>query len=376
MKLKSSFFILSFLSAAVFAGPVLQMNRAFMALADLIPFLTDEESFQDRKNATVIRGKISELQTAFKDAKHDRVLKEDLFAPSYAIINESISASFDAFKAGKKDYAHWRLKEITTHCLDCHTRLPPSFESSFQNGELTINEKKFDNVYNLGIAQLIVRRYVDAKNSFIRSIQDRMIRKDYREIMPPFKQILVIHTKVLKTPEDLIALFKEYAEKKGLPEEVKNSLLAWIGRLNHWKGQKVLSTGLEDDQAVEAFITRELSPLKKKTALDDGNDVDLLIATGVLSNYLFENPSSKKAPEISFWLGWSEKHLKREAFFGSGDLFLKQCVKRYPKDPIARKCLDEYRESVEFEFTGSSGTRIPSDVRNELNSLEQLIQKR
>lgn len=368
-------FLLLFFVSSVIADPILQMNRAFVALADLIPFLTKRESFMEIKNEKIILRKMSDLQTAFKNARHETVIKEDLFAPSYAVINESINNSIEAFNKGKKDYAHWRLKEITAHCLDCHTRLPPSYSSSFQNGELSIDEKKFEDVYNLGIAQLIVRRYFDARNSFIRSIQNQLITKDHREIILPFKQILVIDTKVLKNPENLISIFNQYTEKKELPEEVRTTLKAWVVRLKHWKGKAELKNGLKDEMALDAFIAKELAPLKKNS-LDIGNDVDLLIASGLLSNYLFENPSSKKAPGISYWLGWAEKHLKREDFFGSGDLFLKQCVKRYPKNPVARKCLDEYRESIEFEFSGSSGTHIPSDIEKELKALNKLIKNK
>lgn len=374
-----SFVVLLFLvfTTLIMAGPViLQMNRAFVALADLIPFLTHRENFMEKKNEKIIEKRITELRSAFKLAKHDTLLKEDLFAPSYAVINESIDNSLDAFQKGKKDYAHWRLREITSHCIDCHTRLPPSHTSSFQNGELTINEKKFDDVYNLGIAQMIVRRYFDAKSSFTRSIQDRLITKNYKDVILPLKQLLVIGTKVEKNPEGLVKTFTQYQKKEELPEDVKASLSAWVARLNHWEGKKELKSGLISDKAVREFIKKEMVPLKNKTALDVGNEVDLLIASGLLSNYLFENPDSEMAPDISFWLGWAEKYLKREAFFGPGDLFLKQCVKRYPSHKIARNCLDEYQESIEFEFSGSSGTHIPADIQKELDNLEKLIKKK
>ncbi len=109
--------------------------------------------------------------------------------------------------------------------------------------------------------------------------------------------------------------------------------------------------------------------------MKNGYDVDLLLTSGLLSNYLFEHPTSRKAAEISFWIGWSEKYLKRESFFGSGDLFLKQCIKKYPKSPMAKECLKEYKESIEFEFSGSSGTKIPQDIKYEIDNLEILIKK-
>lgn len=360
-------------TGTIIAAPVLQMNRAFMALTELIPFITEREKFMERKNDPVIIGRITELQAAFKSVKHETVLKEDLFAPSYALINENISSSLEAFKNGEKDYAHWRLKEITSHCLDCHTRMPISYASSFQNGDLAIDQSKFENAYNLGIAQLIVRRYADAKASFTRSIQEKLIKKEFKEIALPFKQILLIETKILKSPENLNAFLSQYGKTKELPQDLLKLMSDWQKRISHWKGNRLLTEGLKSDKEVETFIAEELEPLKKKSFYSGGYDVDLLIASGLLSNFLFENPASKKAPEISFWLGWAEKYLKRENYFGSGDLFLKQCIKRYPTHPIAKNCLAEYKESVEFEFSGSSGMNIPSDIQKELKDLGKLI---
>lgn len=358
------------------ARPVEQMNRAFNALTDLVPYLTNESRFMEKKNSAVIEKGITELHSAFKEAGHDALLKEDLFAPSYAVINQNLTDSLTSFRQGKKDYSLWRLKEVTSHCLDCHTRLPPSHASSFQNGKIQIDASKFDHVYNLGVAQLIVRRYVDAKASFTRDIQDRLIKKDTEEIDLPFKQILLIDTKVLKNPVNLIEFFKTYQKNTSVPEIMRLLLKSWIEDLEHWKGNKYIAKGLKDDKDVAQFIKDELKPLENETLYDGSHDVPLLITSGLLSNYLFENPSSKMAPEISYWLGWTEKYLKREQFFGSGDLFLKQCIRKYPEHPVAKRCLEAYRESLEFEFSGSAGTQLPEDLSRELKDLEKLILKK
>lgn len=374
--MKSATLLVLLISGMAFSAPVEQMNRAFNALMDLVPYLTDDNKFMETKNAKVVEKGIAELQTAFKEAGHDSLLKEDLFAPSYTVIHQNLSDSLSSFRKGNKDYSYWRLKEVTSHCLDCHTRLPPSHASSFQNGKVQIDPSKFESVYNLGVAQLIVRRYVDAKASFNRDIQDRLIKKDVEEIDLPFKQLLLIDTKVLKNPVNLIALFKTYQKNEAVPEIQRLLLKSWIEDLEHWKGNKYIVNGIKSDSDVERFIKDELRPLENETLYDGSHDVPLLMTTGILSNYLFENPTSKMAPEISYWMGWTEKYLKREQFFGSGDLFLKQCIKRYPGHAVAKKCLEAYRESVEFEFSGSGGTKLPADIKLELLSLEKLIKKK
>lgn len=374
--MKKILWTLLFIVTTAIAGPVLQMNRAFEALVDLIPYLSDEGKFRAKENKVVVEKSLRELDQAFTDAGHAPLLKEDLFAPSYALIKETIGQSLKAFTDGQTDYAHWRLHEITAQCLDCHTRLPPSYTSSFQNGELTINPSRLKDPYDLGLAQLIARRYVDAKESFTRSIQDQLIKNDQRKILLPFKQILLTGTKVQKDPGNLIAFFTDYKKNDKLLPAVKERLSVWLEDLAAWKKETVLQTGLKNDAEAEKFIRNRMKPLRNKTLFDGKHDVDLLLGSGVLSNYFFENPTSKLAPKLSFWLGWTELYLKREEFFGSGDLFLKQCVRRYPKDPVAKECLATYKDSVDFEFSGSSGTAIPSDIKAELKELEELVRKK
>ncbi|MGE3608365.1 MAG: hypothetical protein AB7I27_02165 [Bacteriovoracaceae bacterium] len=363
-------------TTSLMAATAEQMNKAFNALSDLIPYITHRERFLDKSNEKIIVKEIEELKVAFKNVRHEALIKEDIFHPSYDLINDNINGTLSAFKNNRKDYAHWRLKETTSLCIDCHTRLPISYSSSFQNGKNNIDNSKFDNAYDLGIANLLVRRYVDAKNSFLRSIDDKMIKKQTDDIILPFKQILLIETKALKNPANMLALLDKYKEKKEIPQETHLRILSWINRLNHWKNNPLLAKGIQTDKELDQFIDKVLIPLTKKPLYNEGFDVDLLFVSGLLANYYFENPATNRAPEISYWMGWSEKYLKRERFFSSGDLFLKQCIKRYYFNPIAKKCFEEYKESIEFDFSGSSGTHIPEDLKKELDDFSKLINKK
>ncbi len=374
--MKITLLICLLIISSALASPVLQMNRAFMALSELIPYLSEEKKFKEKTNRVIVEKNIRELGQAFKDAKHATVLKEDLFAPSYSVIRENLDQSLTSFKKGDVDFAYWRLQEMTAQCLDCHTRLPPSYASSFQNGEMVIDTTKFKDPYDLGIAQMIVRRYAEAKASFTRSIQDKLIKEDEMDIDRPFKQILLMGTKVLKDPENQIAFFSDYLKNERLSPEIKELLSLWVGDLKEWKNEPALNSGFSTDQEVEKFINKRLKPLTVQMLFDGSRDVDLLLASGLLSHYFFQNPNTKLAPDLSFWLGWAEIYLKREDFFGSGDRFLKQCIRRYPKHPMAKQCFEHYKENVEFEFSGSRGANIPSDMKEELKELESLLPKK
>jgi len=372
--MKSTLIFLSLIySTLLFAGPVLQMNSAFNALMELSPYIHDEAKFKEKENDEKIKTNLKKLESSFKLARHDGLIKHDLFAPSYQLVLENIQQSTSAFNSGKKDFSHWLLKETMTQCLECHSRLPMSVTSSFQNGELTIDKSKLSSPYELGMAYLIVRRIVDAKENFIRTIQDQLITKKTQDLIRPFKQILFIELRIKKDPETMISIIDSYLAKGNLPSEVTKELSEWKKRLTVWLNEKTLKQGIQDEKGLQQFIARRIKPLSDKS-YQEALQPDLLLASGLLSNYFFENQSTPSAPEIIYWLGWMEKRLKKEEFMSSGDLFLKQCIKHYPKHKMAKECLKEYRESIEFDFSGSSGTDIPEEVEREFNGLKKLIE--
>lgn len=367
---------LSLVSLAVFADARPKMDLALRALEDLLPFIAREEKFLEKKNEKEITRNLTQLQSTFGSMKHEDLLKNDLFAPSYAVIKQSLADSLKAFKEGNKDYAHWRLGEITNQCLDCHTRLPENYTSRFQEKKLTLNPQRFASTFDLATAQLIVRDYPAAEMSFERVIEEHLKTKNFMDTSDAFKAILLIRTKAHPAYKRMQELAAKYAHDKSLPMDIQEELTQWETRLKEIQKIKLLQSPLKADRDVRSLIDSFLEPVKEKDDLFlDNYDVYLLASGGLLSRYLFTHPETKLAPELSYWIGWSEKVLKRDQFFGSGDLFLKQCIRRYPKSSMAPKCLKELKESAEFEFSGSAGTQIPADIKRELSELESLISK-
>lgn len=363
-----------FFSLGIWASPLLQMNKAFNSVLELMPMLRSNIEYNSKKNEEIISKNLESLYIAFKDSRHDGLIKHDLFAPSYKLISENLKEVMNTFKNEKKDYSRWIMNKTLTLCMDCHGRLPTSLTSSFQNGELTVNTSKLDSPFEIGLSFLIVRRYVDAKASFTRHIQDNIIKKESLSMMASFKQILMIESKINKDPSKMISIIDDYESKNNLPQAILDELNQWKKRLLIWKEEKSLK-GVKTEKELKQFIKRRLTHIEKKESFNDAFQVDLLFAGGILSNYFFENQNSSMAPEISYWIGFIEKRLKKENFLSSGDLFLKQCIQNYPSHPYAKKCLNEYRESIEFDFSGSRGTDIPKEIKEQFKELENLLRE-
>lgn len=360
------------ISAAAYSAPILQMNKAFNTLSELMPYLTNEAKFKEKKNDELIKKHLADFESEFKLAGHDQLLKNDLFAPSYQLMLDGIKQSKSAFQNNKKEFALWMIRDSLGSCLECHTRLPKEHSSSFQNGELQIDSSKFADRYDLGIAYLIVRRFVDAKEQFVRVIQDKLIKNEESGYIKPFQQILLIELKVMKDPAAMEAFISPFESKKIAVSEM-NELRAWKDRLTILKGEKLLKSGIKDEKELTQFIKRRLVPIESEL-YDDKYKPDLLLASGILSVYFFQNPESKSAALLNYWLGKIESELRKDEFLSSADLFLKQCIKKYPLNPIAKKCFQTLKDNNEFMFSGTGGTDIPQDVQDEMNSLKKLIE--
>jgi hypothetical protein len=344
----------------------------FTSLVNLNPYLFNESAFKEKTNQEKIKNNIADLNKYFIEAGHDSLLKHDLFAPSYQLALQSLQESQKAFENNRKEHARWLLKETISLCLDCHTRLPTTHASGFQAADVVLDKDPASTFYDIGISYLIVRKYADAEEQFNQSIQQKLSKKDFDKIILPFQQILLIETKIKKDPKKMISVIEGYLKIKPLPEVLVEELKTWKQRLALWQGEKSLSK-INNEDELKSFINRRLLPLKNDS-FADSHKVDYLFSSGILSNYFFKNQKTTMATEINYWVGWLEKRLKREEFLSSGDLFLKQCMKKYHKHPIARECLSEYEESLQFDFTGSSGTHIPRDLQQELDLMIKEIE--
>lgn len=351
------------------------MNKAFDALQELLPSLAQKEKFEDKKNEAQIAAQLKQLDEAFALAKHSSTLKQDVFAPTLELIRKEIADSRSAFREGNKDYSWWRLRSVTAECLTCHTRLPKDLPSSFESGERFVDEKKFSRPFDLGMAQFLVRQYPQAKQSFTRAADEALVKKEYRDILPALRQLLAIELKIRKDPAQMLKIVDFYLAKPSIPKDDRATLQSWQKQLTERKRRPV-KEALGNDQEFVSFMESFMKPLFKEQDLYVGaRDVDLLLAAGLLSNFMVVNPESPKAPEAMYWLGLSEKYLERESFFSAGDAFLKNCVLRYPKHPVAKKCYEEYRESLIFNYSGSRGTDLPQDLEDELEVLRNRLKK-
>lgn len=365
------------------------MHQALDSLIHLIPY-NSELKFNDANNTKIIDFHLNRIANAFKSAKHIKDFKSPSFTPNYQVIKEHLDDTIMAFNNNNKVFARLRFNATTSICMSCHTQLPQDQMTSYLLNSEKVNRNYFANEYEHGNFQFLIRSYHSAISTYKRAIRERIAKRDdllkiqnilgenYNQfdkiLFNTFKKILIIYTRILRQPESAIELFNKYIGDKKIPHYIQQDLKNWIQQLERWKGNKDIQKKYTQDEQLQAFINKYVSPLENQSAMSGDYDIDLLITSGVLSNYLHQNPKTKFTGDILYLEGIAENRIDKNIFFTLGDLYLKECILRYPKTPIAKKCFNEYKEEITLRYTGSIGTNIPNNKKRELEKLKKLIQ--
>ena len=93
----------------------------------------------------------------------------------------------------------------------------------------------------------------------------------------------------------------------------------------------------------------------------------------LLIPYLFVwKNKTKPLPEkiIVFLVGMSYEVLQNMNLNEMHEFYYQACILKSPHTEQARKCYQSYEESIYLAYTGSSGTHIPTQIKEKLNELE------
>lgn len=363
------------------------MNQVYESFIKILPYVYSEKLLtdgNDQKTRDDIIHSLTELQIAFKNAKHVRLLKIPGFRPSLETINTHIEATIDSMNMKNKTMATARLKAMTALCVSCHTGLSEkTAENAFGEAIVSAKRTQFESDYSYANYLFLVRRFKDAKTYYELAIKNSLKLvsresgsgpKDDRvfngDLFNSFRRLLVIETKINFNPKEAMAILSKYRNEKILTTFVRSDLDHWLKSLEDWKKIDVSKMG-----PITNLISEKLMPIESvREKVNSGDyDVTLLISSGLLSRYLNDHPQTELTPTILYWLAVAERRLSTTYFFSLADLYLKECIMQYPAAPMAKKCYKEYEDNVVAGFSGSSGTDIPAGEKRELDRLKSLL---
>jgi len=361
------------------------MNSVFRGFLGLVPFMNSQMKFKDPANKEEIHTHLTTLKNAFENAKHVKTFEMPGFNPSFEQAKTHLKETLEAFEGGQPDFARVRLRATGQLCISCHTQLKGN-RGSF--GPLnTLSRSDFSSDYEFAEFLFLIRNYRKAERYFEKEINEafeksRKLSKvskvnsfAYRgnKIERSLEKTLTIHTKVKYAPEKVLPIVQKYSRNKYIDSELKGKMEGWIASLKKWKRSDYKGR-IKNANELRSFIDKNLSKYADSFSSFDGrNDVDLLVASGALYQYLYKKPRSKDTPEVLFWLSKVDEHLNNSFLFSLSELYLKRCITDYGKTKWGPKCYRTYRDKISHGYTGSGGVFIPKDEVDELKRLKSFL---
>jgi tetratricopeptide (TPR) repeat protein len=339
----------------------------------LTPFLLNGDKFTDSKNEKIINEHLNNLVNLFKTIQKHPKISTTGFSISRDQIETQLKETLDAFNSKHQSFARHKLNSTLGLCISCHTQLPTGEKLKIFGG-IDI-EKNIQHVFEKAEFYFITRDFPKAIQNYDLFISQYKKNDDRLLLESALNHKLTYFTRIMRTKtEEAIASFNENLKNKEIPETTRLQITNWIKELKATTALDNTGKPITEKQMKQFLkkVTRnnEEGPRVSMFANHEAQDLKI---SGILYEYLNSNPESSLVPEILYNLATIDKRLNFNIFYSLGDLYLKECIEKYPTSRFAKLCYQEYEEEKILSYTGSAGTFLPEDVKKELDELKNKL---
>jgi hypothetical protein len=348
------------------------MQHYLIELTALKKFMVSDQDFSDPKNQTEIAAHLGEFAKYAKLAKHDENLQSVNYRFSRQVLENYIVDTERLFRVGNKSFARWQLNSTVSVCMDCHTQMPTESRvfADF------INRNPFTSGFDQAEFLFATRGFEKALVLYNNIIVDFPMNKfEPREVETAFERQLAYYLRLRRNPTEAIEKFKGQLQNKKIPGYIRENVTDWIVNLERLTKKPKPDPSTMKAEAVISYAKDELETnlVAKIGSSRDPNLVNYLLVSGVLYEFLKKNPESEYVPDILYYLSICDRNISNTFYYSLADLYLRECITKYPQKPMAKNCYREYEKETVLGYTGSSGTKVPSDVQEDLKNLKKLV---
>lgn len=349
------------------------MDQMLEQIFVLKPFIASDTSFEDPDNSAQISAALTQMAQLSGKIKHEEMINKSGFAVSGAALQQQLDEVVNVFDNGNKEYALWTLRSTLSVCMACHTQLPAvSTRFTAMNADQVLA-----NPFEEAEFLFVIRNFDAAMPLYSKAIVgypgDGVDVSDLEQAI--YRQ-LYYYLRVARDPQGLAAALQEGAGNTQLParlrEQMEHLRAAALSAQDRVYPQFTQDQTAELRQYVERMMNEQLAG---DVSLDSPKAaIAALKLSSVLYEYLAAHPDTPLKADILYWLSLCER--RYQSMESLPDLYLRQCVLEHPASPVADQCLADYVDSVTLAFTGSGGTHIPDDVKEELDRMRALVNQK
>lgn len=337
------------------------MQKLLQPLRTLQPYLADEDKFTDSDNADTIEAQIKALRANFHtiETLPSRYKSQPGFLDNVKNVAELLDDADRRFAEGKTEYAWWRLQRLPTDCFSCHA----TYKVSNQYSNTAMIDESLNPLERARFL-LATRQFAEAKTTLVKVLHDPSYRMYDDQVL---RSLLLVETRISKDPKESIALYRDILTTTQIPTDDSDTVKRWIKGLETWSKSKPvpesqrLATG---EKLIRIGATRGIEFQQDDVALLRGT---ALVHEALESGKLTEAQRRKAI----YLLGFAYNHLSQFFTEGWGELYLEKCIEEFPNTQEAKRAYNIYSDKVMDDFTGSSGSNIPDEVKLHLEDLRK-----
>lgn len=351
------------------AGTQPELNKIMVQIGetmlDVYPLIVAQRKLM-RNEIKKVTDSVDKLTALFKSAEPYIKLKTDGYQISYEFITEYLHVVQNILKTSHIDEARSHLYALGEICSSCHTQdsmLRTLFDKS--------QRSYFVNDYAFAEFNFITRNYDVAIEHYEKFLNSPSVETEL-QIIQPMQRVLTVHVQVRNNPDSGIAFLKKYEKLKQHTAETRNQLNAWKTGLKTLQATGVKKLGTLNFTALQGYVEKFMgssSTIDVSKPVTGDEEIIRVWLRGRLYHYLNDKAVRDEIPKLLYWLSVIDRSIAYNFYFSLADLYLKQCVIKFPKHPYARHCLSEYKAYIKHNYENN----IPSGIRKEMQQMEKAL---
>ncbi len=349
------------------------MQNLKLTLERILPKAVDSKVFNDPKNNPELRQELGLLNDLAGRISHNPVrIKMD---PSFTFLSqgfrEEIARANEAFAINRVEYARYKILNVTSYCIECHTRTSagPTFAKQDLDGDLL----KL-NPLEKGEYFLATRQFDAALTEFQKLLDTDQDHYQFIQFDRALRYSLAIAVRFQNNPDKAEAVIQKMQRSRRLPYYLKQAGASWQKDIQQWRADKrnLPSNPTAAQQLALAEKLVEKGRNQQKSDSERSGDISLLRGLSLLHQVLGGSPSQTELGQALFLTGTAYEAVRDVVTWSLQESYFESCVRRLPHTKWAQSCYKSLEQTVSSGFTGSSGTRVPYDVKVRLADLEKL----
>lgn len=350
-----------------------KMKSLAETMGELLPELASSNSDPKiiKRGAKKLSQLTHDLKEGRKSGKSSPPADVD---PSVLYLADQFSSrakqAYSVIQQGNLEYGKSMLRAVTAYCIACHTR--------HENGPDFANFPMSPKVSSLNKQEkaelLIATRQFDKA---LVALQELIADPQWAKNQPfawerPVRDALSIAVRVKKDPTAAAAIVTSALQIADLPEFEQMRLKKWKLAVEAWKAEPATVVNTEAGYAAEM---RRLLGEAAKTQLypiDRSAEIQYLRASAAAHDILRVGKDPALIGEALQGAGVAYEVLANPILWPMHEFYYEACIRHSPHSELSEQCFARFEQSVYFGYSGSSGMRLPSEIKNNLEELRKL----